>query len=242
MMLNYLQAENLKCRRIFIKKLIFLAPMVTVLLAFLSGKWFQWNAFNWCYVMILPGYVSLMAARTNDQEEKKLRYRAIFALPISLKKVWVSKVLVNAIYMSLSCMILLVGIVLGGYKYPNTIPVFRSFAGAVLIAVTFLWQIPLCLFLAKKFGLIGAVLINVCGGTILNFLTVSTSKWWLCPYSWTTRIMCPVLGVLPNGCLAESGDPLLNPEVVPIGIILSVVLFVLLLIVTANWFSKQEVN
>ncbi|MBW9146498.1 lantibiotic immunity ABC transporter MutE/EpiE family permease subunit [Clostridium sp. CM028] len=241
-MLEYLQAENLKCKRTFIKKIIFLAPMVTFLIALSSVIWFQANSFNSWYMMILPGYISIMAVMTNEREEKKLRYRAVFGLPISLKKVWISKVLVNGFYMLLSCMVLSVGIILGGYYFPVTVPFFRALVAAVLIAVTSLWQIPLCMFLAKKLGMIGAVLINVCGSIMLSSLTAITSTWWICPYSWTARIMCPVLGYLPNGLKVETGSPLLNPIAIPIGIILSLILFALLLIVTANWFSKQEVN
>ncbi|MCB2300028.1 lantibiotic immunity ABC transporter MutE/EpiE family permease subunit [Clostridium tagluense] len=241
-MLKYLQAENLKCKRTFIKKLILIAPMVTLLFGVSSGQWFQANSFNWWYMYILPGYISIMAAMTNEREEKKLRYRAVFGLPISLKKVWISKVLVNGIYMTFSCMVLLVGILLGGHLISNTVPIFRAFTGAVLIAVTSLWQIPLCMFLAKKLGMLGAVLINVGVGAVLNVMAASASMWWICPYSWTSRIMCPAIGSLPNGTLAEIGDPLRNPGVIPIGIILSLILFALLLIITANWFEKQEVN
>lgn len=56
------------------------------------------------------------------------------------------------------------------------------------------------------------------------------------------RLMCPVLGILPNGTLALQDDALLNPSVLPIGIALSAVLFLLLLTVTANWFQRQEVK
>ncbi|MBU3215256.1 lantibiotic immunity ABC transporter MutE/EpiE family permease subunit [Clostridium estertheticum] len=241
-MLKYLQAENLKCKRTFIKKLILIAPIVPCLFGVFAGAGFQSNSFNWWYMMILPGYISLMAVMTNEKEQKKLRYRAVFGLPISLKKVWISKVLVNGIYMTFSCMILLVGIILGGHLISNTISVFRIFAGAVLIAVTSLWQIPLCMFLAKKLGMLGTVLVNIGSLFILGDLTVKTSIWWICPYSWTSRIMCSVVGSLPNGMPADIGDPLRNPVVIPIGIILSIILFVLLMIVTANWFEKQEVN
>lgn len=241
-MLKYLQAENLKSKRTFVKKLIFMAPLLTLLLGLSSGKWFQVNGFVWWYMMILPGYISLMAVMTNDAEEKKLCYRAVFGLPNSLKKVWISKVLINGIHMMLSCIVLLIGIFLGGLQLSVTVPFSRAFAGAALIWVTFLWQIPLCLFLAKNLGIIGTVLINTIVGTILNVLVALKSIWWICPYSWTTRIMCPILGSLPNGALSETRNPLRNPDVIPIGIILSVALFALLLLVTANWFSKQEVN
>ncbi|MBU3188167.1 lantibiotic immunity ABC transporter MutE/EpiE family permease subunit [Clostridium bowmanii] len=241
-MLKYLQAENLKCKRTFIKKLIFIAPMVTFIMALSSWEWFQANSFNWWYMMILPGYISIMAVMTNEKEEKKLRYRAVFGLPISLKEIWISKVLVNGIYMTISCMVLSVGIILAGYKFPITVPVLRALVSGILIAVTSLWQIPFCMFLAKKMGILGAVLINVGGSFILSALTAITSMWWICPYSWTARIMCPVIGYLPNGLKVEMGSSLLNPSVIPIGIILSLILFALLLIVTANWFEKQEVK
>lgn len=240
-MIKYLQAENLKCKRTFMKKLIFLAPMLTMLFGFMSGSYIQVNSFNWWYMMILPGYISIMAVMTNEREEKKLHYRAVFGLPISLRKVWISKVLVNGFYMTFSCMVLLVGILLGGL-ISNTIPFFRAFSGATLIAVTSLWQIPLCMFLAKKLGILGTVLINAGVGAVLNVMAVSTSIWWIDPYSWTSRIMYSVGGILPNGMLAEIGDPLRNSVVIPIGIILSLALFILLLTVTANWFEKQEVN
>ncbi|MBX4261094.1 lantibiotic immunity ABC transporter MutE/EpiE family permease subunit [Clostridium estertheticum] len=241
-MLKYLQAENLKCKRTFIKKLILIAPIVTLLVGFNTGKYFEPNSFNQWYMMILPGYISIMAVMTNEKEQKKLRYRAVFGLPISLKKVWISKVLTNGIYMTFSCMVFIVGIFLGSYLRITPIPAFSAFAGAGLIAVTSLWQIPLCMFLAKKLGMLGTVLINAGVGTVLNVMAVKTSMWWISPYSWTSRIMCSVLGILPNGELAGIGDSLRNPVVIPIGTILSIILFVLLLIVTANWFKKQEVN
>ena len=86
-MLKYLQAENLKNKRTFIKKLIFLAPVVTLIIAFLSFSGAQSNAFNSWYMLILFGYISLMAALVNQKEEKKLNYQAVFTLPISLKKI-----------------------------------------------------------------------------------------------------------------------------------------------------------
>ncbi|MCB2360413.1 lantibiotic immunity ABC transporter MutE/EpiE family permease subunit [Clostridium estertheticum] len=241
-MLKYLQAENLKFKRTFLKKLIFIAPIVPLLVGFMTGKYFEANSFNEWYLLILPGYISIMAVMTNEKEQKKLRYRAVFGLPISLKKVWISKILVNGIYMTFSCMVFIVGIFLGSYLRITPIPAFSAFAGAGLIAVTSLWQIPLCMFLAKKLGMLGTVLINTGVGTVLNVMAVKTSMWWISPYSWTTRIMCPILGILPNGELAGIGDPLRNSGVIPIGIILSIILFVLLMIVTANWFEKEEVN
>ncbi|MGI6110194.1 MAG: hypothetical protein ACOYB8_10195 [Eubacteriaceae bacterium] len=85
-MLKYIKAENLKCKRTFAKKLIVIAPLFMVLLAVTSGMYFVQNGYNWWYVIILPGLISLMAALVNQYEDKKLHYQTVFSLPVSLKK------------------------------------------------------------------------------------------------------------------------------------------------------------
>lgn len=194
--------------------------------------------------MILPGYITLITALINQNEEKKLRYRAVFALPASLRKTWIAKIMLIGIYIAAACIIHLTGMILGKTVYftRSTITIYQMLAATLILIIISLWQVPLCLFLSKKFGMMAAILINVAGGIFLGIFTASKSFWWTCPYSWETRLMCPVLGIMPNGELAKSGDPLLNSGVVPVGIIMSIVLFILLLLITAKWFFKQEVK
>ena len=243
-MLNYFKAENLKCRRTFAKKLIFLAPMLMVLLAGISGIYVVQNGYNWWYIIILPGFITLVTALVNQIEERKLLYRTVFALPLSMEKVWIAKVLLIAAYISIACLLHLGGIILGKLLINPTsaISIVQMVIATLILIVVSLWQIPLCLFLSKKFGLMAAVIVNLGIGIVMDILAATERFWWTCPYSWTSRLMCPVLGVLPNGTLASKGDVLLNPVVIPIGIALSAALFVLLLIVSANWFSTQEVK
>ncbi|MBE5965994.1 MAG: lantibiotic immunity ABC transporter MutE/EpiE family permease subunit [Lachnospiraceae bacterium] len=243
-MLSYLKAENLKCNRTFAKKLTVIAPVCMLLLAGISGKYFVQNGYNWWYTMILPSYITLLTALINQYEEKKLRYRAVFALPVDLKKVWVAKVAVIGIYVAIANIILLIGIIFGKLLYNTTsaITYYQAAAASMLLIITSLWQIPLCLFLSKKFGLLITILLNVGGGIILEIYAATKPAWFACPYSWATRLMCPVLGIQPNGLLVENGSELLKPAVIPIGILLSLALFAALLFVTANWFPKQEVK
>jgi hypothetical protein len=77
---------------------------------------------------------------------------------------------------------------------------------------------------------------------MLDICAATKDLWWVCSYSWANRLMCSVLGVLPNGTNALQGDALLNRGVLPVGIALSAALFLLLLAATANWFQKQEVK
>lgn len=240
-MVQYFAAENLKLKRTFTRKLVLLAPLATLLLTWaLAAIWFQVNAFNWWYILLMPGFISLICALSDQKETKKLGYRGVLSLPVSLKKVWIAKNLTMIFYAALSNLVLLIGILLGGSSVPNPLPFGASCLGMLLIFITSLWQIPLCLFLSRKIGMVGTVIIQVGVGDVLGILFATKSNWWLCPYSWTARMITPVLGILPNGTLAPSGDPLLNPSVVPIGIALSLVLFALLLLATTVWFPRQE--
>lgn len=243
-MLNYIKAENLKCKGTFAKKLVVIAPVCMLLLAFISGKYFVVNGYNWWYTLILPGFVTLLTALVNQNEDNKLHYRAVFALPVSLKKTWIAKVSLIGIYVSVANIIHMAGIILGRatYNTASTIVSYQVIAASVILIVTSLWQIPLCLFLSKKFGLLITILLNLGGGTVLQIFAASKSYWWACPYSWAARLMCPVLDVLPQGVMAKAGDTLLNPGVIPLGIVLSIILFTLLLLVTSQWFPKQEVK
>lgn len=243
-MLTFFKAENLKCRRTFAKKLIFMAPLLTVLLAGISGMYFVQNGYNWWYIILLPGFITLTTALVNQIEDRKLRYRSVFPLPVSLQKIWVSKVLLIAVYTSAACVFHLAGISLGKLLInpTSTITVSQMAEATLILMIASLWQIPFCLFLSKKLGLMAAILINLGAGIGLGILAATESFWWACPYSWATRLMCPVLGILPNGTIASQGDVLRNPGVIPVGIALSAALFLLLLAVTAKWFQKQEVK
>jgi lantibiotic protection ABC transporter MutE/EpiE family permease subunit len=243
-MLNYIKAENLKCKGTFAKKLVVIAPLLMLVLAFISGNYFVQNGYNWWYVIILPGFLTLLTTLVNQYEEKKLHYRAVFALPVDLKKTWISKVTLIGIYIIIANVIHLAGIILGmaTYNTASTITFYQVIGASMILIVTSFWQIPLCMFLSKKFGLLATIFLNLAVGNILEIFAATKTYWWACPYSWASRLMCPILGILPQGVIANADDPLLNSDVIPVGIILSFILFVLLLIATTHWFTKQEVK
>lgn len=238
----YLKAEKLKLKHTFTKKLIIIMPLITLLITSLSPAWYEVNGFNWWYTIILPGYIAVMCFLIHQKEDKRLKYRGVISLAIDLKRLWMSKVLLIGEFVFLSCIILSMGILLGSFIFPaaNHIPVTKVIIGTIVIAVTSLWQIPLCIFLAKNAGLFPTILINSLVGVVLNLFTVDKGLWWSCPYSFTSRLMAPILGILPNGTLGEANNPLLNSNVILPGVILSILLFVLLALGTAHWFSKQE--
>jgi len=237
---QYLKAENLKFKQSFARKLIPIMPLATLLLTWvLCFNWYQVNAFNWWYVLMMPGYIALISALADQKEAKKLGYRGVLALPVSLEKLWVAKIMNLILYTALSCLFLLIGILLGSFTVSDPLPSGTACLGMLLIFLTSIWQIPFCLFISRKIGMVGTVLVQV-AGFLLGVLLATKPIWWLYPYSWTMRMITPVLGILPNGTLALSGDPLLNSSSVPLGIALAILLFIILLIATTGWFQKQE--
>lgn len=70
-MKNYLLSENLKHKNSFLKKLILIAPIATVLLSFiLMPFYFTVNAYNWWYVILMPAIFALIPGLMHLKEEK----------------------------------------------------------------------------------------------------------------------------------------------------------------------------
>ena len=79
-------------------------------------------------------------------------------------------------------------------------------------------------------------------GFIVGVLAAGESYWVYVPWSWPTRLMCPIIGVHPNGTLLDASDPLRDFSVIPIGIVLAIIAFIIFTILTSIWFSKREVK
>ena len=246
-MLDYMRAEHMKTRRTFLRALIWIAPALTLVHAIMViAFYFISDAYNWWYVLMLPASAALIPALMNRYEERKLQYRAVFPLPVSLRKLWLAKVCVASVYILMANGIHLCGVLLGKLLIHTEQAESFSYAALLLesavILVTVLWQIPLSFLLARRFGMLAAVLFNAVGGIFLSTAAATTRFWWLCPYSYGARLSVPILGVLPNGLQAEAGNPFLSWNVVLPGVAISIALFFVLSLVTANWFARQEVR
>ena len=246
-MISYILAENLKHKGTFLKKLLVLMPISLILLSlFLMPSYFTTNFYNWWYVIIMPATFALIPAMMDRKESRKLNYRAVFPLNINLKKLWVSKIITAFVYMSITTIIHMLGVLyfqflIGEQLTPNygfSTLLFVSF----LLIITNIWQIPLCFFLAKKFGFIACIAVNAVLGLALGILISDSAFWIYCPYSWGIRLMIPVMHILPSGILIEASNPMISNTSLLIPCILSICLFTLLTIISAKWFSKQEVK
>jgi len=248
-MIPYLVSEKIKIRHTLLNKLIWLAPLATMLLALLlSGDYFQLSSYNWWYIIILPGMLSLSCVLLAEKD-KKMNNRAILSLPVSLKQVWISKVLLILGIVICSCMIFFCGTQLSSLllnkENLRIIPTMNALLGSIVLIVTFMWQIPICLFLGNKIGIFPTVLLNIGANGVLGVLFATESIWMISPYAYPSRLMIPILKILPNGLHAEPGSVTFTPEllsyhVILPGVVISVVLFLLFTYVTTKWFEKQE--
>ncbi|SEJ94239.1 lantibiotic immunity ABC transporter MutE/EpiE family permease subunit [Paenibacillus polymyxa] len=235
-------AEHLKLKRTFTKKLVWLAPIVTLLLCtgLMGGHMFQSASYNWWYIMLLPGALTLMCSGVIQKDGKKLKYRAILGMSVDLAQVWYGKIGVCVRLLMVSSIILFVGITLGGFVFSSSVTLAGSVAATLILFVTFLWQIPLCLFLTDRIGMFATLIINMLGNVACTILFATSSIWWAVPYAIPARLMCAVIQVLPNGLAVLSEDPLLDRGVIVPGLVITVGLFMILSVLTAMSFRKRE--
>ncbi|MGG0901096.1 lantibiotic immunity ABC transporter MutE/EpiE family permease subunit [Bacillus subtilis] len=240
-MINYMKAENLKFKRTFSRKMIILVPLLNIGFSFLMNiQFFVPGTFNWWSIIFMPVMIALFCSLSHQKEKKASNYNGTYSLPIDLGRLWYSKIVIIMIYSLLSQIVFLVFMLLMGFVIADfAIVTLSTIAASLLLWVTSLWQIPLCLFVAKKWGLTIAVMLNLIGTLVLGIMPASRSFWWFIPWSWPIRMMCPTIGIHPNGLLLEKNDPLLSWMVVPPAILISILLFLIIAFLTSRSFAPS---
>lgn len=259
--MNGLRSELYKYKRTFMGKLIVFIPIFFAVYASViqiimknnslaeasgntSADWIMILAlvFNWWSFLFLPLGMALFAGLAAAQEKKAGNYRALRSHNISPVRLWVNKIIGMAVYSLLSAIVLfIVVIVTGACISTGVIPLGKIAAGCMACWFTSLTLIPIQLWLATWGGALvsfGAGFI----GMIIGVLAAPTEYWIAIPWSWATRLMCPIIGVHPNNLILEANSPLLNSSVIPMGIMVSAVIFLLIAALTGVWFSRREIK
>lgn len=206
----------------------------------MSPVYFVTTTFNWWSILFMPIAIALWCAQSIQKEKKAGDYSNILLLPISLSKVWVAKIIVIALQALSSLLLFLIMMGLLSYVFP-AMPLFemRQLEGLLLIWFTSLWEIPLMLYLAKKWGIGVALITNIVGGLVLGIAFSTRSLWWLNPWSWPIRLMMPIIGVHPNGTLLLQNSHFRDGSVILIGILLAAALVIIMIAVTSLAFKKS---
>lgn len=241
-MLACIRAEYLKLNRTFTKKMFWMAPLLNLLLCFglMGGRFFQTASCNWWYFLLLPGALSLICGGIIQKDMKKLNNRAFLGLPVDPGQIWLGKIGAAAILLALASAVLFIGVTIGGVLLPAQLTLASSAAATLLIPVTFLWQIPFCLLLANRFGLFGALLVNLSVHVVCSAELSVSNFWWIFPHAIPARLMCAVIGVLPNGLAVPAGDALLDTGVILPGVAVSLAWFAALSLLGVPVFRKLE--
>ncbi|AEV67470.1 lantibiotic immunity ABC transporter MutE/EpiE family permease subunit [Acetivibrio clariflavus] len=252
-MIDMVKSELLKYKRTFMRKLIVFAPLFFVLYAIPQKLYIPadfihpWYllidlVYNWWPVIFIPLGMALFAALIESQEKKAGNYRGLRAHNISPASIWISKIIVMAGHTFLTTIVLIIAILLCGFiTAGGTIPWLELFAGAFVIWLVSLPLIPIQLCAATWKGTFFSMAIGFIG-LIAGVLAAPKSYWLYVPWSWATRLMCPIIGVHPNGTLLSASDPLRDISVIPKGIMMSVVVFILFTMITSVWFTGREVK
>lgn len=241
-------SENMKINHTFARKLVWIAPMMVILLSgFLAASYFQIDIYNWWYTLILPGAISLgssLLARVDGSMKNK----AVMSLPVDLKKIWFAKILVGVKNIVISCVIIFIAGQLSVYiTQMNSIfdiSIFTGLAGTLVIIITSMWQIPLYFFLGNKIGMFPTIVLSI-AVNIFSVIMAVREFWWVNPFSYTSRLMCPILKLLPNGLIAKPDSQTFTPElldtcVIPFGVGISIMLFIIITYLTAKQYERQE--
>lgn len=247
-MFEHFISENMKIKRKFVQELVWIAPTMVILLSiFLAVNYFQINIYNWWYMSILGEVIALEGCLLY-KIDGSMKNKSVMALPVDLKKVWISKILVAVKNIAVSCMIIFIAGELSIFFIPmrseSNISMLSGLIGILIIIITSIWQVPLYFFIGSKIGMFSSIILSI-AINVFSIIVSVKKFWWVNPFSYTDRLMCPILRILPNGLLAKEGSKTFTPELlnissIPLGIGTSVVLFIVITYLTAKWYERQE--
>ena len=239
-MLKMIKAEHIKSRHTFGKYLPVIFPILAVLLAYclMRGNMMPEGTWNWWYAMLLPGMLAVLC-HLGMTKEKKMHYFNLYCLSIPVSKYLMGKMIYWGFCLMLANFIIFVGTWIVGDFFGTSISVMGGFGGFVLLTITYLWEIPLYVLLSSRFGIFTSVF-SCMILTVGSVAAIAHSKlWWVFPSAIPIRLMCPVLGIMPNGLLAPEGSKLLDTGVIFPGILLSLVWLAIMFRLTILWFERK---
>lgn len=239
--MNYLKAEHLKFKWTISNKLLLIAPLLTAVFAWIVGGFygFQYMTFYWWYAFLLPGTIAILCSLAHQKEERAGKYYSVLSAPINLKQFEYAKALILIEKLIVAALFLAVFAAVSNLISPAlaVYSVGRNFAGSIALIFASIWQIPVCLLLARKTGFLIPIVANTLLGILMPILFGNTAIAWVCPYCWAAKTAELLMGIESNGTFAGVAD--FSWQVL-LPLVFSVILYVLLTLWDAANFSKKE--
>lgn len=234
-----IQGEFIKGRRSFGRRSLVLFPLLVSLMAIflMGGQFTQIGAYNWWYMMLLPTVTALVCINLINPD-KRLDFFNTSTLPVAQARVWQAKIWTGCSYLFLANGVVFGLTTLSGSLFNAQYPVWRGLTAGLVLTITWLWQIPLGMFLAVQFNstvtFLSILVLNV-GFSIQD---IAGGTLWFIPFAIPARLMAALIGVNPNGVPMDAASPLHDPRVILPGIAITSFLFILLFLFTTKWFSR----
>ena len=239
--MNYLKSEHLKFRRTISNRLLFIIPLMTAIFAWIVGGFigFQYTALYWWYAFLLPGAVAILCSLSHRKEENAGKYYSVFSMPVNLSKFEIAKEIILIEKLVVAAVFLAIIISISNIISPATAvySVLQSIAGSIGIILASVWQIPLCLYLARKTGPFLPIFLNTVPGIFMPVALGNTVVWWFVPYCYAAKLADPLMGIELNGTFEGNCGFSIT---VLISIVLSILLFLILSYADAKDFSKRR--
>ena len=133
-MYGMVKSELMKMRHTFSMKLVFFAPLATLLLGYiLSGSYVQLSAYNWWYTIILPVLVSMLSA-SMIVRERNTGMQNILCLPVSSSKIWLGKIMALILLVLGANLLLWLATTAAGFAASMEVSPLNGLIGCILLA------------------------------------------------------------------------------------------------------------
>lgn len=250
-MKHYFQAEQLKYRHTSVAAITLGMPVFTALLAFwLTSSYFPLMCTTGGTSGCIRGFWAFCAASSGKGQTEKELHDMVTALRHGTdlgRKILVG-IKMSAVAVAGLTLFSMMGQMLlesvGNLKMRQAIPIPAQILAGIVLWLTTLWEIPFCLLLAQKISTFLMLVIHVGIYSILS-TSVSLKPWFaLFPGAITSRLMCVVIKVMPNGLPFEPGQVTYSPELgrvsgLLIGIPAALLWFLVFWLAGRTWFRKQ---
>lgn len=241
--MSLIRAEILKYKHTMLNKLLFIAPLFTVIFSFLMGGVinFQSIASYWWYAFILQGMIAVLCFLSNRAEQVSGNNLIIYSMPLDFQKVKIAGHLVLAgkiLVAQMICVLLIQSF--PHLLFPDYViyDFVQLLLANVVLVITTMWQIPFCFIIMRFFGKFTAVFANVILGIVMMTVMGNGPYWMICPYCWSGKQMEGILGIGMNGVFA--GTPLSYSLLNLITLLFSIALFVGLSKLDAYLYEKER--
>jgi len=240
-MIKMLKVEWIKEKRAANSALKYIVPIIFVLfnlfMVSIMGQspagrsYLMATAFNWYPVMILPIVLSLLVVNivSKEKEEHIALWRRLNILP---EKMLIAKNGMVVFELFTILMLSSIGIYLvGKYFLQEEISLKIMILATCCLFIGSLPVIALSFFIYKLFNKKFLVILINFVFTFPSAMIAVTSYWKFFPWDYNLRILCPIVEVHPNGTFLEKSSPLTAMNAVYVGLVLSVMVYVIITVI-----------